>query len=239
MRLDVLLVEKGLVESRNQAQALIRAGKILINDRVMDKPGTQIKGEPSIRIKSPPQPFVSRGGIKLQAAIQHFDFSCDGKIFADLGASTGGFTDCLLQNGASKIYAIDVGYGQLAWKLRQDSRVIVMERCNFRHIQSLPEPIEALVADLSFISLTKVIPAMKRIICSNGEGIVLLKPQFEAGPGKAKGGVVRDPDLRAEIIAEVCGEFRANDIEVLGNRPSPIKGAKKGNVEELLHLRFP
>ena len=238
LRLDQLLVELGLVESRNRAQALIRAGKVLVSETIIDKPGTKIKIDAPIRVKESMQ-FVSRGGIKLEGAMKHFQIDCSNWICADLGASTGGFTDCLCQRNAGKIYAVDVGYGQLAWKLRQDSRVIVMERCNARHLQSLPEPIDFIVGDLSFISISKIIDAMLRLAKPKAKGVLLIKPQFEVGPEGIKDGLVKDQKLREQAIQTVLEDFRQSGCTILGHIPSPIAGAKKGNVEELVYVKFP
>jgi 23S rRNA (cytidine1920-2'-O)/16S rRNA (cytidine1409-2'-O)-methyltransferase len=237
-RIDQLLVDKGLVGSRNKAQILIRLGNVLANDQVIDKPGTKVRTDVVIRIKGQASRFVSRGGDKLVAAIVHFEIDCNGTICADLGASTGGFTDCLLQHGAQKIYAVDVGYGQLAWKLRQDSRVVIMERTNARHLQSLPEQIDLIVGDLSFISLSKLIPTMQRITKPNALGILLIKPQFEVGPVGIKNGLVKSEALRSQAIQETIQHFVDSSITILGHIPSPIAGAKKGNIEELLVVRF-
>ena len=237
-RLDQLLVERELVDSRNRAQALIRSGKVLVSNVIVDKPGTSIKRDAPIRIKES-LPFVSRGGLKLEGAMQHFQIDCTGWICADLGASTGGFTDCLCQRGAQKIYAIDVGYGQLAWKLRQDQRVIVMERCNARHLQKLPEPIDFIVGDLSFISISKIIDAMLRLAKPSARGVLLIKPQFEVGPEGIKDGLVKNELLRGQAIQAVLQDFKKAGCIILGHIPSPIAGAKKGNVEELVYVEFP
>lgn len=238
LRLDQLLVERDLVESRNKAQALIRAGKVLVSDRIIDKPGTAIKIDSPIRLKES-MPFVSRGGIKLEGAMKHFEIDCSDWICADLGASTGGFTDCLCKRNAQKIYAIDVGYGQLAWKLRTDPRVIVMERCNARHLQSLPDPIDFIVGDLSFISISKIIEAMLRLAKSKARGVLLIKPQFEVGPEGIRDGLVKNDVLREQAIQTVLKDFEQAGCIILGHIPSPIAGAKKGNVEELVYVEFP
>ncbi|HND29875.1 MAG TPA: TlyA family RNA methyltransferase, partial [Myxococcota bacterium] len=179
---------------------------------------------------------VSRGGLKLEAALDRFAVDPNGRVCADLGASTGGFTDCLLQRGAARVYAVDVGYGQLAWKLRQDARVVVMERTNARHLESLPEPIALLVGDLSFISLTLILPAIARLLPS-GEAVLLVKPQFEVGPrGIGKGGRVEE-EYRPLALEKVRREAEEQGFEVLGSMDSPVPGAKAGNIEALLHLR--
>ena len=237
-RLDVLLLQRGLAPSRQKASALIRAGAVLVNNTVSDKPGTRIKLDAEIRLRGAPLPYVGRGGLKLAGALDHFAVDPTKRICADFGASTGGFTDCLLQRGASRVYAIDVGYGQLAWKLRQDERVVVMERTNARHLTELPEAPSLIVGDLSFISLRLILPAVQKVAASGGEAVLLIKPQFELGPGQAKGGVVKDPLKRQEAIDMVCQAALALGAEVVGTCRSSLPGAKKGNVEELLHLRL-
>ena len=209
-RLDALVVDLGLAESRSQAQGLIRAGRVRVAGQVVDKPGSQIASSAEIALERPP-PFVSRGGEKLEAALQRFDLDVEGLIAADVGASTGGFTDCLLQRGARRVYAIDVGYGQLDWGLRNDPRVVVMERTNARHLQSLAEPVEVVVADASFISLKLILPAAVRWLGIDGQVIALIKPQFEAGRAQVgKGGVVRDPEVHRGVlqgVLEAAGEL--------------------------------
>ncbi len=239
VRIDQVLVEQGLVESRNKAQTLIRLGKVLVNNEVIDKPGTKIAESAAIRIKGATSKFVSRGGEKLDAAIRHFHIQCTNLICADFGASTGGFTDCLLQHGAQKVYAIDVGYGQLAWKLRQDPKVIIMERTNARHLTALPDPIDLLVGDLSFISLHKIIPAMLQVTKPAATGILLIKPQFEVGPEGVKEGLVKSASVRQMAIDNTIRSFEEYNCSIIGHIPSPIAGAKKGNIEELLVVRFP
>jgi len=238
-RLDHRLFGDGFVESRNLAQALIRSGKVLVNDKVVDKPGSQVRDYDTIRIKGEIRRFVSRGGDKLLGALQDFQLVVQDFICADLGASTGGFTDCLLQNGAKKVYAVDVGYGQLAWKLRQDERVVVMERVNARHLKSLPESIDCIVADLSFISISKILPAMLRIIKSGGVGVLLIKPQFEVGPNGTDGGLVKDEELREQAILSCISDFEKEGCTILQRTSSQVPGAKKGNIEELILVRFP
>ncbi len=241
-RLDVLLVERGLADSRHKAQAWILAGLVLVGDEPATKAGTRYPAEADIRLREgATQRFVSRGGLKLEGALADFPgVQVEGRICADLGASTGGFTDCLLQAGALRVYAIDVGYGQLAWKLRQDERVVVMERTNARHLESLPEAVELLVGDLSFISLTKVLPAIQRLTRPGADCVLLVKPQFEVGKGQlGKGGVVRDEEARQRAVEAVLAEASAQGFSVLGSTTSPITGAKGGNVEYLVHLRSP
>jgi len=239
LRLDKLLVERGLAPSRPRAQALILAGKVLVDDTPVTKAGSQVAVDASIRLKQQDHPYVSRGGLKLAHALDRFGVDPTGRVCADLGASTGGFTDCLLQRGAKRVYAIDVGYGQLAWKLRQDERVVVMERTNARHLDGLPEPIEVVVGDLSFISLAKILPAVARI-APGARACLLVKPQFEVGrQAIGKAGLVKDPDARAAAVAEVLREAVALGFEALGEVESPITGAKSGNVEHLVDLRCP
>ena len=238
VRLDQLVVDRGLAETRTRASALIRAGAVLVRDVVADKPGTELPPDVPLRLRGEGLRYVSRGGGKLEAALERFGVDVAGRVCADLGASTGGFTDCLLQHGAARVYAIDVGYGQLAWSLRQDPRVVVMERTNVRTLDGLPEPMDLLVGDLSFISLTKVLPALLRL--GAPEAVLLVKPQFEAGrEGVGRGGVVRDADVRAAAIAGVVAAAEAAGAQVLGQMDSPVPGAKAGNVEHLLHLRLP
>lgn len=240
VRLDKRVVDLKLADTRQKAQALIRAGKVLVDDTPQDKPGTQVEVGAQIRIRGEQLRYVGRGGLKLEAALDGFGVDPTGRVCADLGASTGGFTDCLLQRGASKVFAVDVGYGQLAWTLRQDPRVVVMERTNARHLESLPEPPSLIVGDLSFISLTKILPAICRIAAPGTEAVLLIKPQFEAGrEGISKGGVVKDPAVRAAAIAKVREAAEALGARWRGTVTSPIPGAKKGNIEELVHLELP
>jgi 23S rRNA (cytidine1920-2'-O)/16S rRNA (cytidine1409-2'-O)-methyltransferase len=240
VRLDKRVVDLKLADSRQKAQALIRAGQVLVDDTPQDKPGTQVQIGAQIRIRGERLRFVSRGGLKLEAGLDAFGVDPTSRVCADLGASTGGFTDCLLQRGATKIFAVDVGYGQLAWTLRKDPRVVVMERTNARHLESLPEPPSLIVGDLSFISLAKVLPAICRIAAPGAEAVLLIKPQFEAGrEGVSKGGVVKDPVVRAAAIAQVRQAAEALGASWRGTVTSPIPGAKKGNIEELVHLGLP
>jgi 23S rRNA (cytidine1920-2'-O)/16S rRNA (cytidine1409-2'-O)-methyltransferase len=216
---------------------LIRAGQVLVNDQPKDKPGTQVPEHAEVRLRGKKMPYVSRGGIKLAAALDAFNVNPTGRICADLGASTGGFTDCLLQRGACKVFAVDVGYGQLAWKLRQDDRVVVMERTNARHLESLPENVDLIVGDLSFISLKKILPAIQRLSCNGADAVLLIKPQFEVGKDAiGKGGVVRDSQLRASAIEGVRKAAEEAGAICHGIIDSPIAGAKKGNIEALIHL---
>ena len=237
-RLDVFLVNKGLFESRSKAQAAIMAGEILINEEKMDKPGMSVRVDSAIRMLGNKLPFVSRGGLKLAKAIKSFDLNLQGKIVADLGASTGGFTDCALQNCAVKVYAVDVGYGQLAWKLCTDKRVINMERTNVRFLEenSLDDKIDVATIDVAFISLDKVLPAAYKILGSNGVVMALIKPQFEAGRENiGKKGVVKDPAIHKGVIEKVLAVARELHFIVAGLDFSPIKGPE-GNIEYLLYL---
>lgn len=239
-RLDLLVVERGLASSQQRAQALIQAGQVLVDDRPVDKAGTAVDRDASLRLRGEASRFVSRGGEKLLGGLSGFGVDPTGLVCADLGASTGGFTDCLLQHGAARVYAIDVGYGQLAWSLRQDPRVVVMERVNARHLESLPDPVELVVGDLSFIGLEKVLPAMLRIAGPGAQAVLLIKPQFEVGPQDlAKGGVVQEESARVRAVEAVADAAASLECTVLGWMESPLLGARKGNVEYLLHLAFP
>jgi len=237
IRLDILLVEKKLADSRQKAQALIGAGKVLVNDHIADKAGQQVDDSAEITVKEN-LPYVSRGGLKLAAGLDYFQISPDSFICADIGSSTGGFTDCLLQRGAAKIYAVDVGYGQLAWKLRQDERVVVMERTNARHLQAgdIPKELDFAVIDASFISLKLLIPPLLPFFAEQVSLLALIKPQFEVGKGRiGKGGVVKDATLHEEIITAIADFSDSIGLKSLGVTPSPILGPK-GNKEFLIHL---
>lgn len=237
-RLDALLAAKGFFESRAKAQAAIMAGQILVNDQKIDKPGTQVPEDASIRILGDKLPYVSRGGLKLEKALKIFPISIKDKVIADIGASTGGFTDCALQNGAAKVYAIDVGYGQLAWKLRSDERVVNMERTNVRYLEKehLTEMVDAVTIDVAFISLDKVLPAVHKILKPDGFVIALIKPQFEAGKENVgKKGVVRDPKVHEAVINNVIAFAKNEGFGIAGLEFSPIKGPE-GNIEYLLYL---
>jgi 23S rRNA (cytidine1920-2'-O)/16S rRNA (cytidine1409-2'-O)-methyltransferase len=215
---------------------MILAGQVLVEGRVMDKPGMRVSTGAAIQLKARPR-YVSRGGSKLEAALQTFATSVQGATAADIGASTGGFTDCLLQHGASRVYSIDVGYGQLAWTLRRDQRVVVMERTNARYLTELPEPLHLATIDVSFISLKLVLPAVRQLVAPDGEIIVLIKPQFEAGRRKVrKGGVVRDPAVHRAVLLDVLGWAVQHGFEVRGLMRSPLLGPA-GNVEFLAHLQ--
>ncbi len=240
-RLDKLLVERGLAESREKARALIMAGEVYVDGRRIDKAGTKISPESRIEIRGKGLPFVSRGGLKLSHALQEFCLDVSGLVCADIGASTGGFTDCLLQAGAARVYAIDVGRGQLHQKLRKDPRVIVMEGINARYLrpEDLPELVDLVTIDVSFISLTKILPAAKNILKSKGYIVALIKPQFEVGPRQVgKGGVVKDPRLHEEVKYKIKGFALKEGFEILGLCESPILGPA-GNKEFFILLRKP
>ena len=239
-RLDITLTEKGLAPSRQRAQSLIMAGKVLVNDLVTDKPGTSVSDADTIAVRGEDMPYVSRGGLKLEAALQAFEFNPGRLICLDVGASTGGFTDCLLQHGAAKVYAVDVGYGQMAWKLRQDSRVIVIERTNIRYMpeEALSEKADLVTIDASFISLRIVIPSVIKFMSNNASVLALIKPQFEVGKGKVgKGGVVRDSTLHQEVIEDLTEFFRQSGFACEGIIESPILGPK-GNKEFIAYLKM-
>lgn len=242
VRLDKLLVDRDLVPSRARAQSLILTGKVLVDDTPVTKAGTQVRTDVVVRLRGADLGFVSRGGVKLAGALETFGLDVTGRVAADLGASTGGFTDCLLQRGAARVHAVDVGYGQLAWKLRQDERVVVLERTNARHLtaESLGEALDLVVGDLSFISLEKVLPAIGAICGPGADVVVLVKPQFEVGREHlAHGGVVRDEAARDGALASVKAAAEAHGFDVLGDCVSSITGAKSGNVEFLLWVRAP
>ena len=238
-RLDKLMVQRGLAASRERARALILAGQVVVDDHRVDKAGSQVFDHAEIRLKGGDIPFVSRGGLKLQKALREFQLDVHGVIALDVGASTGGFTDCLLQNGAAKIYAVDVGYGQLAWSLREDPRVVNLERCNIRHldIEQFDEQPSLAVIDASFISLSKVLPNTLALITENGQVIALIKPQFEVGKGLVgKGGIVKDRTLHEQVLEQIRQVAEELHCQVLGIIDSPILGSK-GNREFLIHLR--
>lgn len=234
-RLDILLVERRLVESREKARAMIMAGEVLVGGKLIDKPGMRFVSDAEITVKAKPR-FVSRGGEKLAGALAAFPIDVSGRICADVGASTGGFTDCLIQNGAVKVYALDVGYGQIAYSLRTDPRVIVMERTNARYVESLPEPVSLVVMDASFISLRLLLPVIKNWLTRHADVIPLIKPQFEAGQHDVgKGGVVRDAKVHARVLDEVLTFAQSEGFAVRGLIKSPLKGPA-GNVEFLAWL---
>ena len=239
-RLDALLVERGLVETRSKAQALVMAGLVWSGDRRLDKPGMLLPPESPIELRGRDHPWVSRGGLKLAGALDHFSIDPTGRVGLDIGASTGGFTDVLLARGAARVYAVDVGYGQLAAKLRTDPRVVLLERVNARHLTraEVPEPIDLITCDTSFIGLEAVLPAPLALAAERAQLVALIKPQFEVGKGRVgKGGVVRDPALRREVCDRIVAWLGAQaDWRVAGLIESPIRGAD-GNQEFLVYAR--
>lgn len=237
-RLDVLLFERGLFDSREKARAAIMEGRIYVEGALLDKPGMPVSACAAIEVRGGDCPFVGRGGLKLQKAIMDFDISLKGLVCMDVGASTGGFTDCLLKNGAAKVYAVDVGYGQLAWKLREDPRVINIEKCNFRYFDpsSIEDRIDFMSIDVSFISLALIFPVAVKVLSDRASVVCLVKPQFEAGRSEVgKNGIVRDPAVHEEVIKKTIGAAARNGLFAEGLCWSPLKGAK-GNIEYLLYL---
>ncbi len=238
-RLDILLTTRNLASSRERAKRLIMAGSVLVKGQKIDKAGTMVPEDAEIRILGDDLPYVSRGGLKLEKAVEAFRLSLEGRIAADIGASTGGFTDCMLQKGAVKVYAIDVGYGQLAWKLRTDERVVNMERTNIRYVtpDQLEDQPDFASIDVAFISLTKVLPVVYQLLSPHGECIALIKPQFEAGrENVGKKGVVRDPAIHLEVIRRVIDFALDTGFSVEGLTFSPVKGPE-GNIEYLVRLQ--
>ena len=238
-RLDVLLTERGLLDSRQKAQATIMSGIVFVNGQRVDKVGTAVANDAQIEIRGATLQYVSRGGLKLEKAMQTFPLDLHDKICADIGASTGGFTDCMLQNGAKKVYAVDVGYGQLDWKLRNDARVVCMERTNARYLthEEIPDELDFASIDVSFISLKLIFPALYGLLRQGGEIACLIKPQFEAGREKVgKKGVVRDPAVHLEVLEHFLIHAKENHFTVLGITYSPIRGPE-GNIEYLGFLR--
>jgi 23S rRNA (cytidine1920-2'-O)/16S rRNA (cytidine1409-2'-O)-methyltransferase len=238
-RLDLAVLNRGLAASRQRARALIMSGKILVNRKLIDKPGVPVADQDEILLKGDDHPFISRGGLKLEAALRAFEVVVADKVCLDVGASTGGFTDCLLQHGARKVYAVDVGYGQLAWKLRQDPRVTVLERTNIRHLpfETVGEPVDLITIDVSFISLRIVVPAVLQFMNQDAAILALIKPQFEVGKGQVgKGGVVRDPTLHQQVLEELTAFFSRTPLSVAGVIDSPILGPK-GNKEFFIFLQ--
>ena len=239
-RLDVLLVKQGFVPSREKAKTVIMAGQVFVNNQREDKAGSTFdETKVTIEVRGNTLKYVSRGGLKLEKAMTEFPIVLEGKCCMDIGASTGGFTDCMLQNGAKKVYSIDVGHGQLDWKLRQDDRVVCMEKTNFRYVtnEQIPEPIDFASVDVSFISLEKILPPAYELLIPDGEMVCLIKPQFEAGREKVgKKGVVTDKKVHKEVIENVIRFATSIQFEVLGLSFSPIKGPE-GNIEYLLHIR--
>lgn len=239
-RLDVLLVKKGLAPSREKAKAVIMAGSVYVDGQKEDKAGSVFDEESAqIEVRGHALPYVSRGGLKLEKALKVFPITLTGKICMDIGASTGGFTDCMLQNGAAKVYSVDVGYGQLDWKLRQDDRVVCMEKTNFRYMtpEDIPDVLDFASVDVSFISLDKILTPAYALLKEQGEMVALIKPQFEAGREKVgKKGVVRDPKVHEEVISRIVRHADEVSFEVLDLSYSPIHGPE-GNIEYLIHLR--
>ena len=238
-RLDVLMVQRSLAESREKAKALIMSGIVYVNGQKEDKAGTSFEETVQIEVRGSTLKYVSRGGLKLEKAMSHFGVELAGRVCMDVGASTGGFTDCMLQNGAVKVYAVDVGHGQLAWKLRNDDRVICMEKTNIRYVtpEDIGDRIEFSSIDVSFISLTKVLGPVKQLLTDNGQVVCLIKPQFEAGREKVgKKGVVREKSVHLEVIEMVSDYARSIGFGILGLEFSPIKGPE-GNIEYLLYLQ--
>ena len=238
-RLDVLLVNRGLAPSREKAKTMIMEGNVFVNNNREDKAGSTFPDDCNIEIHGKTLQYVSRGGLKLEKAMKHFDITMDGKVCMDIGASTGGFTDCMLQNGAKKVYAVDVGYGQFAWKLRQDERVVCMEKTNIRYVtpNDIDDELDFASVDVSFISLTKVLGPARALLKDGGEMVCLIKPQFEAGREKVgKKGVVRDPKVHLEVLEGFLTHAKENHFTVLGVTYSPIRGPE-GNIEYLGYLR--
>lgn len=239
IRLDVAVFEAGYAPSREKAKAIIMAGQVYVNNQKVDKAGTEIKRDDKLEVRGSTLKYVSRGGLKLEKAMQCFPITLQDKVCMDVGASTGGFTDCMLQNGAKKVYSIDVGYGQLAWKLRTDERVVNLERTNFRYAtrEEVPDEIDFSSVDVSFISLYHILPVLNSLLANNGEAVCLIKPQFEAGKEKVgKKGVVRDLNVHLEVVKKIISLAVENGFSVLGLQFSPIKGPE-GNIEYLIYLK--
>lgn len=238
IRLDVAVFEQGYASSREKAKAVIMAGQVYVNNQKVDKAGTQISPDDKLEVRGNSLKYVSRGGLKLEKAMKEFPITLEGKICMDVGASTGGFTDCMLQNGAKKVYSIDVGYGQLAWKLRTDERVVNLERTNFRYVtkEQVPDSIDFSSVDVSFISLKHILPVLNTLLCDSGQAVCLIKPQFEAGREKVgKKGVVRDLAVHLEVVQRIINMALENGFSVKGLQFSPIKGPE-GNIEYLIYL---
>ena len=238
IRLDQYLVQHGLIQSRERAKAMIMSGVVFVNEQKVDKAGEMIKEDAKVEVRGHDIGYVSRGGLKLEKAMQCFPLTPKGKVCMDIGASTGGFTDCMLQNGATKVYAVDVGYGQLDWKLRSDERVVCMERTNARYLDrdQIPDELDFASIDVSFISLKLILPAVHRVLKEGGHGACLIKPQFEAGREKVgKKGVVRDPDVHLEVLENFLTHAKDSGFTVLDITFSPIRGPE-GNIEYLGYL---
>ncbi len=239
IRLDVAVFEAGYAPSREKAKAIIMAGQVYVNNQKVDKAGTEIKRDDKLEVRGNTLKYVSRGGLKLEKAMQCFPITLKDKVCMDVGASTGGFTDCMLQNGAKKVYSVDVGYGQLAWKLRTDERVVNLERTNFRYAtrEQVPDKIDFSSVDVSFISLYHILPVLNLLLSDDGEAVCLIKPQFEAGKDKVgKKGVVRDLNVHLEVVKKIISLAVENGFSVLGLQFSPIKGPD-GNIEYLIYLK--
>ena len=238
-RLDILVYEKGFAESREKAKAIIMAGQVYVDNQKADKCGTSYDENANIEVRGSVLKYVSRGGLKLEKAIDNFGLDLNGAVAMDIGASTGGFTDCMLQNGAKKVYSIDVGYGQLAWKLRTDERVVNLERTNMRKVtrEQVPDAIDFFSVDVSFISLRLILPVARELMAEHAEAVCLIKPQFEAGREKVgKKGVVRDPSVHVEVVRGIFDFCLQSGFDVLNLDFSPIKGPE-GNIEYLIHLK--
>lgn len=237
-RLDILVTERGLAESREKAKTLIMAGQVYVDGQKADKPGDTFSEDAAVEVRGKGLPYVSRGGLKLEKAMRKFGLQLQGCTCMDIGASTGGFTDCMLQNGAQRVYSVDVGYGQLAWSLRTDPRVVNLERTNARYLtrEQVPEEIDFFSVDVSFISLTLILPAVRPLLAEHGQAMCLIKPQFEAGREKVgKKGVVRDKAVHEEVIEKIRSFALENGFSVLGLTFSPVKGPE-GNIEYLIYL---
>lgn len=237
-RLDVAVFEQGYAESREKAKAIIMAGLVYVNNQKVDKAGFELKDGDILEVRGKGLKYVSRGGLKLEKAMQEFPITLENKVCMDVGASTGGFTDCMLQNGATKVYSIDVGYGQLAWKLRTDERVVNLERTNFRYVtrDEVPDEIDFSSVDVSFISISHILPVLNTLLKDDGQAVCLIKPQFEAGKEKVgKKGVVRDLTVHLEVVEKIIGLAIENGFSVQGLQFSPIKGPE-GNIEYLIYL---
>ena len=237
-RLDILLVEKGICNSRERAKTNIMAGLVFVDGQRVDKAGEKVNRDAEIIFKGEELKYVSRGGLKLEKAMNEFNITLDNKVCMDIGASTGGFTDCMLQNGAAKVFSVDVGYGQFAWKLRVDERVVCMERTNIRYVtpEDIGEKLDFASIDVSFISLRTILPAVKNLLKDNGEVVALIKPQFEAGRDKVgKKGVVRDKSVHKEVVSNIANYLIENDFNIIGMSFSPIKGPE-GNREYLVYF---
>lgn len=237
-RLDILVTERGLAESREKAKTFIMAGQVYVDGQKADKPGDTFSDDAAVEVRGKGLPYVSRGGLKLEKAMREFGLQLQGRTCMDIGASTGGFTDCMLQNGAQRVYSVDVGYGQLAWSLRTDPRVVNLERTNARYLtrEQVPEEIGFFSVDVSFISLTLILPAVRPLLAEHGQAVCLIKPQFEAGREKVgKKGVVRDKAVHEEVIEKIRSFALENGFSVLGLTFSPVKGPE-GNIEYLIYL---